>query len=489
MGWLQNILGQKTPEPVAEVKAAPSAEADVQPSIAYSVPVGVQGKPQAAPTDIGSLLSLYGKNEIIFACVRAKAQATIGPRLTVQLRGKEDTWKEEPGHPLQRLLMRPNPDMDGAEFMQAATICLNVAGVFYAEIVRSERTGLPIALYPLNPTKLKPVPNKEGGVDEYEWKDGQTKEYIPARDILVRRAYNPSNRWYGLAALAVGSNSASADIAQTEYTRAFFDNAGVASGLLTSDQSLSEPEGQRYQAMWNAKHGRGRWHDIAVLGKGLTYQRMGANLDELASDLLYNISESRLCMLFGVPPQIVGALVGLQFSTYSNWREAREFFWENTLMPEFALWDSFFTWHLLNEFESTENIYAGRVRLAWDMSLVPAMQDDVDAVQERARKNLQAGAMTVEKFQELIGLDPDPYGNYYLRSIAMVAVPAGQPLPDLTVDTGEPAKSRAMLQVKAYARATRAAKKPVINRIESAAKRYLNGQYEAAAKAAEGSTA
>jgi hypothetical protein len=61
----------------------------------------------------------------------------------------------------------------------------------------------------------------------------------------------------------------------------------------------------------------------------------------------------------------------------------------------------------------------------WNFEDVPALQEDRNARWTRGTTALQAGGITVNEFCKEVGLDDKgPAGEYYLRSMAIVEVPA-----------------------------------------------------------------
>ena len=399
------------------------------------MPMGIQGRPQYPDTDSRSLVTAYTRNEIVYAAIQRRATSAVGPRLRVQGRkGAKGEWSELIGHPFRRLMMRPNPSMDESAFLKAIIVSLDVAGVFYAEKVRSQ-AGAVVELHPLDPTKVAPIPGPNKTILEYEFTDGTNKIRIPAADMLVRREWNLTNRYQGLSPLAVCLGTVDADNAQTDYIRAFFNNAGVPSGLLKVKGTYSQEQADMLRGKWREKYGRlwGRQHDVAVLDDNAEYQQLGSGLESLDSATLRSFTESRVCMVFDVPPLIIYAYVGLLRSTYSNLKEAWAGFWDATLTPLYAEIASWLMWDLLPEFEDPERIYSERVRLSWDLSSVPWLQEDVTAMQERARANFRAGGITLNEFREALGHNPDPVGDYYLRPPSFVPVPMNE-APTVTVD-------------------------------------------------------
>lgn len=437
---------EQTPKGIGDLRGLNPSRGPLEGKAASDIiPVGVQGRPAYPDTDIGSLQNAYARNEIVYAAIDRKASAAVDPRLLVEQRKNGQEWDEVEGHPFRRLHMRPNEYMDESDFMRCYITALDYAGIFYAEIVRGSNQ-LPTELHPLNPSKVSAIPGggpkSVNGVSEYEYKDGNTKIRIPARDVLVKRKYNPNSKYYGLAPLAVCLGSVDADSAQTDYVRAFFNNAGVPSGLITvKGRTLSQAESENIRSQFRAKYGRawGNQHDVAVMDENATYQKIGASLNELQSQQIRSFTESRVTMVFQVPPLIIYAYVGLMRATYSNLKEAWAGFWDATLTPMFREYRTWLTWSLLKEFVSEDLIYGERIRLNWDMSQVAWLQDDVDAMQARARENFKAGGITLNEFRAAIGADPDPAGDYYVRGMTVEPImlgtdPTATPEPEPAAD-------------------------------------------------------
>lgn len=455
------------------------------------VRTGVVGRPQYPNTDIESLQTAYTRSEIVYAAVNAKVTAAIDPRLVVQLRTAKGEWEEEPGHPLRRLIMQPNDEMDEGEFAGAALTGQDTSGWFYAEIVRGAN-NLPIELHPLNPAKIALIPGDRGKAKAYEFKEGTHKEIIPAEDMIAWRKPDPRNRFQGLAPLAVCLGAVDADNAQTDFIRAFFNNGGVPSGIFkVLNRTLSQEQADEIKAKWNASRSRalGNQQTTAVLDQNGEYQRIGANLGELQGDSLREFTETRVSMVFGVPPFIIYSFAGIQHNTYSNSEEAWKQFWASTMTPWFKSWRTFLSRRLLSEFVSQDLILGERVRLNWDMSQVAALGEDLDKMHTRARENFKAGGLLLNEFRAIIGEDADPQGDYYIRPFNLIPVALGTTADEEEepVPTGEePAKqsSVTLQQRKVMAKAKRG-RQTIERRMEQDIKKLLLRDYNAVATAIE----
>jgi hypothetical protein len=162
---------------------------------------------------------------------------------------------------------------------------------------------------------------------------------------------------------------------------------------------------------------------LAVLDQNADYQKIGSNLDELASDSLSGRAESRICAVFGVPPNLVGAYVGLLHVTANATAKAElQNFWDNKISGELAVMREWLTWFVLPEFEDIEDIKAEKIRVGWDISQVAFLQEDVEKMHLRARDNFKAGGWTLNEFRQATGMVADPAGDYYIQPINVTAL-------------------------------------------------------------------
>lgn len=430
--------------------------ADV-PSVVGVSRVGVRGRPPYPSVDPQTLIRSFTRNELAFACVDLRSTAAGDPTLQIQTRQADGSYTPTPGHPLRRLLIRPNDHQDEASFMRSCIASMDVAGVLYLERLES-KAGALIGLNPLNPASVKAVML---GADDlrYRWQEnGQTVDFRPD-ELIIRRG-----DWTRPPRMAVALGTIEADNGQTDFVRSFFDNGGVPSGRIKVKGTISKETADGIRSRWRSMFGRasgGNQHDVAVFDDNGDYEKIGANLDELESEIVRSVSESRICMVFGVPPLIIYAYSGLLRSTYSNLKEAWRGFWDATMSPLLKDWRMWATWNLLIEFEPAERILNEQIRLGWDMSQVAALADDVEQTANRMRLNYRFGLVTQTEARAIIGLKPLPDGD------AVYAAPA-------PAASRIPAKSR---QAKAKPQAS------IERRMEKAVEKYLADQYEAAAAA------
>jgi HK97 family phage portal protein len=360
----------------------------------------------------------YKKNELIFACIDKKADSTAMPHLRVY--GKNDGL-EIPTHPLAQLITKPNPFMTEFDFFSSIMILLDLAGVSYWEKIRSG-SGRVVELWPLRPDWLAPVRNGESFISGYQYKIPEISDPFPMKtqDVLSFKIYDPVNMYNGMAPVNVAARIGDVDNSATDFVKMFFEKGGVPPFLLSSRQKLIDSQVTDIRRRWVERYGgQEKWNSgPAVLDSDATFQKTGLTFEEMGFGVLDDRDEARLCMVLKVPPILVNARVGLNRATYANYSEARRAFWEDTLMPQFRRISDNCSVDLGGEFGND-------FHLRWDFSEVPALQEEQKDRWDRATKALSAGAITVNQFQIEIGKPSfGPEGDVFIRSVAMVAVPA-----------------------------------------------------------------
>jgi len=429
----------------------------------------VRGSGQSPYADTAALQATMQQNELVYACIQIRATSARDPRLIVQQqvnKAGKISYEEVSGHPFRQLFMHPNPMMTEGDLMQAAIVSWDISSPrrFFCEKVY--KNGRLTELWPLNPACMTPrySSSADRALIGYTWQADRQKRDYSLDELLIRSA--PA--WYDPPPLASALGSVAADTAQTGTILAYFQNGGIPPIFLKYDQPLNDPMRDEIRAKWRSVYGGvGNSGDIGILDSKSSLVEVGSKLDQLASQTLRSVSESRICMVFGVPPLIVYAYVGLLRATYSNLKEAWAGFWDATMSPAFKEWRDFWTWQLLTEFEDEATIRSERIKLAYDMSTVAALQDDVNDLSNRARANYQAQIISQNEARAALGYDATEGGDeaYYH------AIPAAAP-------AATPTKARA-----AKVRETKASRAAIERKIEKATQAYLAAEYEAAAAA------
>lgn len=420
MAWYDWITGRKSVAP-DEVIAG------------QSITVGQEGTPEWPNFNIYDLIQNgFEDNELIYACVRKIANTAAHANMILHepQRGDEDLVEIE--GPVSFMLNEPNAEDTQFDFLDYIHTSLQVAGNAY---VFKERAGTQVVnLWPISPAEVTLIPGTRG-VRGWKVRRRGLEWTVPPEDVKQLKFTSLSSQWFGMSPLRTAVKIANLDMSATEFSKVFFQNAGVPRGLLKLKRRLQggETEAQEIRAKWRARMSGSNRHEIAVLDENAEYEKVGSNLDEIELELLRDLVESRICAAFGVPPIMVGANVGLKRGTYANYEEAREQFWQETVLPLYRRIGLFMTRLIREDFD------IGKNKVGFDFSGVAALQESETEKAEAMRIKAQAAMILINSgFEkgavlETVGLpeieeteEPEP-----------VAAPAVQPaLPAGNVDDG-----------------------------------------------------
>ena len=111
----------------------------------------------------------YGRNELVYACIRYRAESFPQAVLRVYPQGRGQALDD---HRLRRLFENPNPVTSEFEFFELSSTYKDLAGTCFWLIVRG-RDGLPSELWPLRPDLVGVWPGFRTGVrassTDYVW--------------------------------------------------------------------------------------------------------------------------------------------------------------------------------------------------------------------------------------------------------------------------------------------------------------------------------
>lgn len=370
------------------------------------VGAGSAGHPKWPDYDVKNLIEEgYRKNVIVSACI--SMIATSAPEAPLRIyRETEDGQIEDKNHWFNKLIRKPNDAQSPFELWEYGHTYMQSGGTLYFELVRAGNSpqGEVLEMYPLRPDRMSVIPGSDQFIESYEYDvDGQKVVY-PAHEILRIPFPDPLDEFNGLAPLKRVMRELGIDNEATDFTKTFFENAAVPYGLLTSEQSIGEPEADRIRWRWQKWFKSTRRFMTAVLGKGMTYQQMGMNFKDMEFESLRSMTETRLCAAFGVDPVLLPSWVGIKYGgKYSNYSEARSHLWQETIIP------------VLKRIESkiTSDLLEDGVIAKFDLSEVKALQENENEKATRITALYQGGIIKKNEGREEMGYDEDPNGDVY----------------------------------------------------------------------------
>jgi HK97 family phage portal protein len=334
----------------------------------------------------------YRKNVIAYQAINktAMAVATI-PWVVRRPNGDELTE-----HPLLSLIENPNPMQSRYEFLQALVGFYRISGNGYMErvMVRSQ----PRELYALRSDRMTVKPSITGFPAGYQYRVGQEKIDWDAdprtglSDIRHLKTFHPLDDWYGLSPIEAGAYGIDQHNETMKSIQATLQNGMTPSGALESQDELSDEQFNRMKAEIDEKYsGSANAGRPLLLEGGLKWTQMGLTPQSMAIIETKYSAARDISLALGVPPLLLNIPGD---STYSNYKEARLAFYEETVIP--------LVHYIRDELNAWLSDSFGGAMLDVDLDQVPAIADKRRELWTMAD---QATDLTINERREIKGYE------------------------------------------------------------------------------------
>ncbi|MCJ7510759.1 MAG: phage portal protein [Dehalococcoidia bacterium] len=349
------------------------------------------------------------------------------PMRDVYARMVEDGfYLDLPNHPLIRLLNNPNPFMSRGQMWGTVVMDRALAGNAYllkARVQDGPLKGAITELWRLRPDRVKIIPDTATFCKYQYTVPGVKPITYEYKDIIHFKTRHPLNDYYGMPPLMVIASRIDIDDYMRGFLQSFFERGGTGPGsILSVKQKLTQEAKDEIRERFRRQFGgAGGYHEMMILDQAeSTYQQMGLNrgLRDALPKEIDAVQEARIAMVFGIPGSILGLLIGYESSSYANKRQDWQVFWDLTMTPLLSDLDDVLNLQLVPDFGAIDEVL-------FDLSDIRALQEDVDKIHERHRKNVAGGLESWEEGREAIGFDPNPAEGTFLVPSNMMILKAG----------------------------------------------------------------
>lgn len=243
------------------------------------------------------------------------------------------------------------------------------------------------------------------------------------RSRVIHRIYapDPAEMDWGLGPVAAALDSIEADVNITAYIREFFKQGAVPPHIFLTETNMTIEQEKQLQRRWANNVGgvENAWRLAVMAGAKGTIQRLGlaAGSREVGLDDLRKATEARILVAMNVPPIVIGAPVGLENATYSNYDQARQAMHEENTDPlvqkRDAAWSHFFR----------RRLGTTGVRVTADTSGVLAVQMRQNQRSEQATRELQSGLTMRGEARALAGYAPSAGDDIFFVPLNLEVMP------------------------------------------------------------------
>ncbi|MGP4046830.1 phage portal protein [Streptomyces sp. 2A115] len=321
--------------------------------------------------------------------------------LPVQIgRGGDEREFEEvlEDHPLLRLLnKKANPLETGDVFKKrlSAQLLLSKKGVFIEKT--KSRGGVLTRLDLLPPDRVEVIPDDENAsyVKHFQFTDyrGHIRELKPEKVIWIRDPH-PVDPFCGVTPLEAAGLSIDLDVKARTYNISFIDNDGRPGGIVGIDlDGVDSNEVDRIQRrLAPGAHNAGQLTLVGTGPGGVTYVDTSARPREMAYETLSSTAKNEILSAFGVYESVIG---NASERTFNNADREEWNFWSHTELPHLNLIASAFDSDLSDDWV-----------IRFDTSRVQALEFPRRQAREEARKEFDAGLITIDEYRQIANRKP-----------------------------------------------------------------------------------
>lgn len=280
----------------------------------------------------------------VFSAVSLIADSVGQLPLKVQRRTERGA-ADDPQHPAYELLHSlPNPEMTSIDMRSALQGHLLLRGNGYAEIQR-DVSGRPRAIWPLRPDCMTVTRDAQRRlVYLYRLPSGQDVKWtwdsstLQSPPLLHLRGFGYDGL-VGYSPLTLHRETFGLAKAAEEFGARWFRNGSRPSGVLHTEQVLTDDVRLRLKAAWDATtKGLSNAHRVAVLEQGIQWQQIGVNAEDAQMLETMRDVDGRVAAIFRVPPHLIG-LTERSTSWGTGIEQQNIQFLQLSLMPWLVRWE------------------------------------------------------------------------------------------------------------------------------------------------------
>lgn len=342
----------------------------------------------------------YLQNVIVFTSINKISSSCTQVPFGV-FTGDGDDQTQLDGDSIARIIKRPNPQMSWRKFVIEVINYLLIAGNSYIKKIgpiTGENTGVAKELWPLRPDRVKIIKNKAGQVVSYEVDDGNGNiEKFPVdpitgdSQILHIDMFNPTDDYYGAGPIKPSASQIDSFNLSSIWNANLLNNQGRPGLLYLMHEQAGDEQLEQVSQMVQEIEGPenagvsvalGGVHDVKPYGFTPTDMDWTEGTREMAR---------KIALAFQVPPMLLGIPGD---NTYSNMQEARQAFWEETVIFYLDMLKDELNWWLIGDDETK--------RIDYSIDNVPALAPRREVQWNRAK---EATHLTTDEKRELTGYE------------------------------------------------------------------------------------
>lgn len=247
------------------------------------------------------------------------------------------------------------------DLWEATAIYQVLQGDAFWYLARGETTGRPREIILLRADKVGTDIDKETGeVNGYFIRQAYGDPIpLDKEEVLRFPLFNPENPYKGKSVVEAGSDYIETDEGTAEFTKNFFHNGAGLSGVLNVKGEVTSGAFRKFVRAWREKYeGVGNAGKIAILrDSDASFEKIGLGLNELDMNALRKMSLADVCMMFKVPPELLGRITEGSGLGRGNIETLEYIFAKYNIDKKMRRFDSIIQFALLRYYDLTSDQY------------------------------------------------------------------------------------------------------------------------------------
>lgn len=366
---------------------------------------------QEYATVTGKSVSAMGAMQLttVFACVRVLAESfgMLPCKLYKQVGDKKEIAVS---HRLNRILsVAPNSYMTAQEFWELLMVCLCLRGNFYA--YKNTIAGEVYELLPIDPSRVKPKINEDWTVS-YEVKFKNETRTLSQDELWHVRIFTVDGL-NGLNPIAYARQAISLGLSTEEHGARLFTNGAVTSGVLRTEQALSDEAFERLKTQFHGEHmGVANAYKPMILEMGLDWKPISLNAEDSQFLETRRFQRDEICAIYRVPPHLVA---NIEKASLNNTETLGAQFMNYGLVPYLTRVEGRILVGLLSA--KDQKIYYAKFNAG------ALLRGDTKTRYDQYGKGIQWGILSPNDCRALEDLNPREGGDIYLTPMNMTTNP------------------------------------------------------------------
>lgn len=317
-----------------------------------------------------------------------------------------DTRERVPNDSRHALLSRkPNRFQNSLEYRETMLSMLLLRGRAVAEII-TDNKGVVTDLIPLHPDTIQPFKAPDGTIAIAHTPQGGKRRILLDGEFIDLRGLSLD----GVNCLSpIDANAETLGISKAAeaYAGNYFGNSTVVSGVLETENNLSDTAYKRLRE-WTERHqGIGRSHNPAILEAGLKWKPVSLSPENSQLLLTRSYQVEDVARIFRIPAYKLQRMDSVKFNTTEQ--QAIDFV-TDTLLPRIKRFELVHDNALFNPAEN----------MGSEINLKGLLRGDSKTRAEFYRVMWNMGVYNANKILRLENENPIPYGDTYYVPVNVV---------------------------------------------------------------------